>query len=68
MKVFNFEEEIKFLQSDLFEIKEILQFFIDGQQGIKGILEENEGIIREFKEENFSLFEEKDRLKNIVKE
>lgn len=68
MKVLNLEEEIKSLQSDLSETKETLQSSIDGQQGIKGILEENEGTIRELKEENSSLLEEKDRLKDTVKE
>lgn len=68
MKVLNLQEEIKSLQSDLSETKETLQSSIDGQQGIKGILEENEGTIRELKEENSSLLEEKDRLKDTVKE
>lgn len=68
MKILNLEEEIKSLQSDLSETKETLQSSIDGQQGIKGILEEYEGTIRELKEENSSLLEEEDRLKDNLKE
>ncbi|XP_048733760.1 thyroid receptor-interacting protein 11-like isoform X4 [Ostrea edulis] len=62
------EEEIKSLQSNLSETKETLQSSIDGQQGVAGILEENERLIKELKEENSHLSHENDSLQVVVKE